>query len=205
VIPNFVSPTVYYPKSSEGNDFRQIAPPDCRVLAHISNFREVKRVPDVVRVFARVRKEIPSVLVLAGDGPQRKETEAEAERLGVAGDVLFLGKIDAVADLLRAADLYLLPSSTESFGLSALEAMACGVPVIGSQVGGLGEVVVDGTTGYLAPVGDVEQMALRAVELLADSNKLSAFREAAASRAAMFYPDRVVSLYEAMYQRLVEQ
>lgn len=205
VIPNFVSPTVYYPKSSEANDFRQIAPPDCRVLTHISNFREVKRVPDVVRVFARVRKEIPSVLVLAGDGPQRKETEAEAERLGVAGDVLFLGKIDAVADLLRAADLYLLPSSTESFGLSALEAMACGVPVIGSQVGGLGEVVVDGTTGYLAPVGDVEQMAMRAVELLADSNKLSAFREAAASRAAMFYPDRVVSLYEAMYQRLVEQ
>jgi len=205
VIPNFVSPTVYYPKSSEANDFRQIAPPDCRVLAHISNFREVKRVPDVVRVFARVRKEIPSVLVLAGDGPQRKETEAEAERLGVAGDVLFLGKIDAVADLLRAADLYLLPSSTESFGLSALEAMACGVPVIGTQVGGLGEVVVDGTTGYLAPIGDVEQMALRAVELLTDSNKLSAFREAAASRAAMFYPDRVVSLYETMYQRLIEQ
>ena len=205
VIPNFVSPTVYYPRSADTKDVRQIAPANCKVLAHISNFREVKRVPDVVRVFARVRKEIPAVLVLAGDGPQRKETEAEAERLGVAGDVLFLGKIDAVADLLRAADLYLLPSSTESFGLSALEAMACGVPVIGSQVGGLGEVVMDGTTGHLAPVGDVEKMARYAVELLSDENRLSAFRSAAVDRAAMFYPDRVVSLYEAMYRRLVEE
>jgi glycosyltransferase involved in cell wall biosynthesis len=116
-----------------------------------------------------------------------------------------LGKIDAVADLLRAADLYLLPSGLESFGLSALEAMACGVPVIGSQVGGLGEVVIDGTTGYLAPIGDVEKMARYAVELLTDNNKLSAFRSAAVDRAAMFYPDRVVSLYEALYQRLVEK
>jgi N-acetyl-alpha-D-glucosaminyl L-malate synthase BshA len=202
VIPNFVSPKVYYPQSDEANEIRRLGPPDCRVLAHISNFREVKRVPDVVRIFARVREAIPAVLVLAGDGPQRQETEAEAERLGVAKDVLFLGKIDAVADLLRAADLYMLPSATESFGLSALEAMACGVPVIGSRAGGLGEVVVDGETGYLAPVGDVDQMAENAIDLLRDIKKFADFRAAAVERAHLFHPDRVVSLYERLYERL---
>ena len=204
VIPNFVSPTEYFPRSADNNT-RQIAPPDSRVLAHISNFREVKRVPDVVRIFARVREEVPAVLVLAGDGPQRPETEAEAERLGVAGDVLFLGKVDAVADLLRAADLYLLPSGLESFGLSALEAMACGVPVVGSRVGGLGEVVLDGTTGYLTPVGDVDEMAKKAVQLLTDSAKYAAFRSAAINRAELFHADGVVSRYESLYQRLIEQ
>jgi N-acetyl-alpha-D-glucosaminyl L-malate synthase BshA len=152
-----------------------------------------------------VREEIPAVLFLAGDGPQRPETEAEAERLGVANDVLFLGKVDAVADLLRAADLYLLPSATESFGLSALEAMACGVPVIGSQVGGLGEVVIDGETGHLTQVGDVDQMAKHAVDLLTEEDKYAEFRAAAIERSKLFYPDIVVSQYEALYRRLVEQ
>jgi N-acetyl-alpha-D-glucosaminyl L-malate synthase BshA len=205
VIPNFVSPTEYYPLSAATESPKRIAPPNCKVLAHISNFREVKRVPDVVRTFARVREEIPAVLFLAGDGPQRPETEAEAERLGVASDVLFLGKVDAVADLLRAADLYLLPSGAESFGLSALEAMACGVPVIGSRVGGLGEVVVDGITGYLAEVGDVDEMAGHAVGLLKDDAKLAAFRAAAIDRAKLFHPDIVVTQYEALYRRLIEQ
>ena len=205
VIPNFVCPSVYFPQSPETNHVRKLGPPGCRVLTHISNFREVKRVPDVVRIFARVREEIPAVLVLAGDGPQRPETEAEAERLGVADDVLFLGKIDAVADLLRATDLYLLPSSTESFGLSALEAMACGVPVVGSSVGGLGEVVLHGETGYLAPVGDVDQMAAHAIELLTDGKKYTAFRSAAVDRAALFSPDRVVTLYEDLYRRLTSK
>jgi L-malate glycosyltransferase len=203
VIPNFVSPEVYYPQAEGANAIRKLGPPNFRVLAHISNFREVKRVPDVVRIFARVREAIPAVLVLAGDGPQRLATEAEAERLGVAKDVLFLGKIDAVADLLRAADLYLLPSAAESFGLSALEAMACGVPVIGSRVGGLGEVVLDGETGYLSPVGDVDQMAGHAIDLLRDNERFAAFRTAAVQRAALFHPDRVVSLYEGVYQRLM--
>jgi N-acetyl-alpha-D-glucosaminyl L-malate synthase BshA len=205
VIPNFVSPTEYYPLSASTEDPKRIAPANCKVLAHISNFREVKRVPDVVRTFARVREEIPAVLVLAGDGPQRLETEAEAERLGVSDDVLFLGKVDAVADLLRAADLYLLPSSTESFGLSALEAMACGVPVIGSRVGGLGEVVVDGETGYLAEIGNVDEMAGRALDLLTQKTKYEAFQAAAIERAKLFHPDVVVSQYEALYRRLIEQ
>ncbi len=202
VIPNFVSPVEYYPSIDERNKHGRLAPPNCKVLAHISNFREVKRVPDVIRVFAQVREKVPAVLFLAGDGPQRPETEAEAERLGVTSDVLFLGKVDAVGDLLRAADLYLLPSALESFGLSALEAMACGVPVIGSRVGGLGEVVSDGTTGYLAQIGDVDDMADKATHLLSDDALYAEFRSAAIERARLFYPERVVPQYEALYERL---
>jgi N-acetyl-alpha-D-glucosaminyl L-malate synthase BshA len=203
VIPNFVSPVEYYPRSATEANGQRIGPAGCKVLAHISNFREVKRVPDVVRVFARVRDEVPAVLFLAGDGPQRLETEAEAERLGVSSDVLFLGKVEAVADLLRAADLYVLPSSLESFGLSALEAMACGVPVIGSRVGGLGEVVRDGETGYLDEVGDVDEMAEHAVDLLKDENKYESFRTAAIERAKLFHPDAVVSQYEELYMHVI--
>src|SRR5207248_11132696 len=126
------------------------------VLIHSSNFRPVKRVRDVVRIFARVRQEIPSVLVMVGDGPDRVHAEAEVRALGVADRVFFLGKIEAVAPLLSAADLFLIPSQSESFGLSALEALASGVPVVGSAVGGLPEVVRDGETGALCEVGDVD-------------------------------------------------
>jgi N-acetyl-alpha-D-glucosaminyl L-malate synthase BshA len=171
----------------------------------MSNFRPVKRVPDVVRVFAGVREKIPAVLVLAGDGPQRPEAEAEAERLGVADGVRFLGKVDAVAELLRSADLYLLPSQSESFGLSALEAMACGVPVIGSKTGGLPEVVNDGETGALLPVGDVDAMAASAVELLSDDARFAAMRAAAVERAADFSTDLVVPRYEELYDRVCRQ
>src|SRR5438128_1166182 len=150
VIPNFVSTAEYYP-ARDGSCRRALAPPDHKILTHVSNFRPVKRVRDVVRIFAGVRKALPATLVLIGDGPDRDAAEQETDRLRLGDDVRFLGKVDQVADLLRGSDLFLLPSETESFGLAALEAMPCGVPVIASAVGGLPEVVVNGEPGYLAP------------------------------------------------------
>jgi N-acetyl-alpha-D-glucosaminyl L-malate synthase BshA len=203
VIPNFVNRNEYFP-SDDAKCRTSLAPRDTKVLMHISNFRKVKRVPDVVRIFAKVRKQIPAVLVLVGDGPERPETEAEVERLGLSAEVRFLGKVDAVADLLRAADLFLLPSESESFGLAALEAMACGVPVVASAVGGLPEVVVDGETGALVPLGDLDAMAERAVELLTD-DRWSVARSAAIERARDFDEAKIVPMYEALYARVVER
>ncbi len=200
VIHNFVDLGKYHP-SDEERCRAQLAPPDTKVLMHISNFRPVKRVPDIVRAFARVRDQVPSVLVLIGDGPQRPEVEAEVERLELGSSVRFLGKVSVVADLLQAADLYFLPSASESFGLSALEAMACGVPVIGTNVGGLPEVVRDGESGALVPVGDVEAMARRALELL-EPGRWQRARDAAVRRAADFAAELIVPQYENLYQRV---
>ena len=199
VIHNFIDPAVYdrelYPPR-----LRPQVGPGRRVLMHVSNFRAVKRVRDVVGVFAQVQKEIPSVLVMVGDGPDRSAAEAEARRLGVDADVFFLGKIDVVAPLLAEADLFLLPSQNESFGLSALEALASGVPVIGTKAGGMPEVVRDGQTGYLCPVGDVDAMARAALSLLADDSKWRAMSEAAARDAReRFSRDDVVTRYEQFY------
>ena len=161
-IPNFIDPEVY-----DRSRYTPVLDPAMgsgrHVLMHISNFRPVKRIRDVVRVFARVAAEVPAVLVMVGDGPDRVDAEQEARALGVDSQVSFLGKIDAVAPLLAGADLFLLPSDRESFGLSALEALASGVPVIGARAGGLPEVVRDGETGFLCDVGDVDGMAKAAV------------------------------------------
>ncbi len=203
VIPNFVNPAEYYP-SDDPACRASLAPTGTKVLMHVSNFRPVKRMLDVVRIFAKVRERLPAVLVLVGDGPERPATGAEAERLGVAEHVRFLGKVDAVADLLRAADLLLLPSGSESFGLAALEAMACGVPVVASRVGGLPEVVEDGKGGALVPVGDVDTMAARAVELL-EPDRWRRARAAALERAKAFDEARIVPQYEALYQRVLGQ
>ncbi len=202
VIPNFIDPAVYdraryqtAPRPFPGDPARP-------VFIHISNFRGVKRVKDVVRIFARVRQELASSLVLVGDGPDRDDAEREARVLGVEQDVSFLGKIEAVAPLLAAADIFLLPSETESFGLSALEALASGVPVIASRVGGLPEVVRDGETGLLFPVGDVEAMAGAAVALLRDRARWAAMSAAGAADArARFALDAIVPQYEALYAR----
>ncbi len=195
VIPNFVDPVVFdrkrYPPLVNGR----------AVLMHISNFRAVKRVRDVVRIFARVRKAIPSVLVMVGDGPDRVEAQDEARLLGIDDDVSFLGKLESVAPLLAGADIYLLPSQSESFGLSALEALASGVPVIASRVGGLPEVVRDGETGSLFPVGDVDAMADAAIALLTDRARWRTVSAAAAADArARFAKDDIVSQYEALYR-----
>jgi N-acetyl-alpha-D-glucosaminyl L-malate synthase BshA len=200
VIYNFIDPDVYdrtkYPPL-----LRQQLNGGRRVMMHVSNFRAVKRVRDVVRVFAKVREAVPSVLVMVGDGPDRVDAEAEARSLGVDSDVHFLGKIDAVAPLLAGADLFMLTSQSESFGLSALEALASGAPVVGSKAGGLVEVVKEGVTGALREVGDVDGMAAAAVDILRDRDRWQAMSTAAAADArARFSRDDIVRSYEALYE-----
>jgi len=200
VIPNFIDPDVY-DRSRYTSILDEQLDSDTRVLMHISNFRPVKRVRDVVAVFARVAKRIPSVLVMVGDGPDRSDAEAAARELGVADRVFFLGKIETVAPLLAGADVFLLPSTNESFGLSALEALASGVPVIGSNAGGLPEVVRDGETGILCAVGDVDAMSDATIELLEDRTRWQAMSEPAAADArARFSLDDIVADYEAFYE-----
>jgi N-acetyl-alpha-D-glucosaminyl L-malate synthase BshA len=203
VIPNFVSLAEYYP-SDDVRCRTDLAPKDSKILMHISNFRELKRVPDIIRAFAKVRAKVKSVLILVGDGPDREASEREAERLGVAKDVKFLGKLDAIADLLRAADVFLLPSTTESFGLAALEALACGVPVVATKVGGLPEVV-DEQCGALVPVGDVDAIAAKSLELLTDSARWKKARTAAVAKAKLFAAETIVPQYESLYQRVVAE
>jgi N-acetyl-alpha-D-glucosaminyl L-malate synthase BshA len=201
VIHNFIDPTLFdrslhrFPIPAE-----QVG--DRKVLMHISNFRPVKRIRDVVRVFAQVNAEVPSLLVMIGDGPERVEAEAEARELGVGEHVLFLGKIDAIAPLLAGAHLFLLTSDRESFGLSALEAMASGVPVLGYHAGGLPEVVTDGVTGCLREVGDVDGIARAGIALLQDADAWNAMSTAAAADArARFSLESVVAQYESLYER----
>jgi N-acetyl-alpha-D-glucosaminyl L-malate synthase BshA len=191
VIPNFVSLEAFHPPAQRCTGDK--------VLMHISNMRPVKRLLDVVHIFARVREKVPARLVLVGDGPERDTAEREVERLKLKGKVRFLGKVEDVAQALRSADLYLLPSQTESFGLSALEALATGVPVVGTRVGGLSEVVEHGVSGHLGEVGDVEGLAAGAVELLADEDRWRAASVAARQRAALFATERVMPLYEELY------
>lgn len=198
VIPNFVNRAEYHPGEADCRE--GLGPAGSKVITHVSNFREVKRVRDVVRVFARIRRAMPATLLMIGDGPDRDDAEREAAELKVDGDVRFLGRLGNVTSLLQSTDLFLLPSQTESFGLAALEAMACGAPVAGSRVGGLTEVVEDGVSGILEPAGSVEAMGRRAVELLRDPEQYGQMRKAAIARAAVFSADRVVPMYEAMYQ-----
>ncbi len=200
VIHNFIDPAVYdrtrYPGALSG----MVASPG-KVLMHISNFRAVKRTADVIRVFAGVSAAIPATLVMVGDGPDRGLAQEEANRLGIADRVQFLGRIENVAPLLASADLFLLPSENESFGLSALEALACGVPVVASCAGGIPEVVRDGVTGALCPVGDVDGMASAATYILSDDTRWSRMSVAAATDARQrFGEDRVIGQYEATYE-----
>jgi N-acetyl-alpha-D-glucosaminyl L-malate synthase BshA len=205
VVPNFIDPEVYDRGKYTSILDEQVAA-NKRVLMHVSNFRPVKRVRDVVRVFAQVAPQVPSVLIMVGDGPDRVVAEAEARDLGVQDQVFFLGKIEAVAPLLSGADLFLLPSNSESFGLSALEALACGVPVIGTSVGGLPEVVRDGETGVLRPVGDVDGMAEAAVSILSDQDRWRAMSvRGAADARERFSLDEIVAEYEAFYEYALGQ
>jgi len=200
VIPNFVNLEEYHPAS--GPRTEALAPADHKLITHVSNFREVKRVKDVVRVFARISRAMPATLLMIGDGPDRPDAEKEAGELGVVGHVRFLGRLDSVETLLQASDLFLLPSQTESFGLAALEAMACGAPVVATRAGGLPEVVDDGVNGILEPVGSVEAMGRRAIELLRDPKRHQAMRDAAVAKAREFSAERVVPQYETLYQEV---
>jgi N-acetyl-alpha-D-glucosaminyl L-malate synthase BshA len=199
VIPNFVNLEEFHPAPVAA----RARPGAEKVLIHISNMRAVKRVPDIVRIFAKVQAALPARLVLVGDGPERDAAVRQAEALGVGSRVRCLGKVDDVAGVLRAADLYLLPSQTESFGLSALEALATGVPVVGTNVGGLPEVVQHGVTGFLGEVGDVDGLAQGAIELLRDAEVWRAASNAARARSERFDTKTVVPQYEELYGAVV--
>ena len=199
VIHNFIDPSVYDRRRYTPSLRPQIGAGK-RVLMHVSNFRPVKRVRDVVGIFALVHERMPSVLVMVGDGPDRVAAEAEAHRLGVERDVFFLGKIDVVAPLLAEADLFLLPTNSESFGLSALEALASGVPVVSTRAGGIVEVVRDGETGILCSVGDVDGMGEAALSILGDPERWQSMSERGQADAReRFSLDEIVSRYERFY------
>src|SRR5437016_1451759 len=204
VIPNFISASDYHPAMDDAYR-KRLAPKGHRVLVHVSNFRPVKRVTDVVKIFAAVREALPATLVLVGDGPDRDAAEQEVDSKGMRKDVRFLGKVENVGDVLRGADLFLLPSATESFGLAALEAMACAVPVVASAAGGIPEVVKDGESGFLVPPGDVPGMSERALRILKDSALQERMRRSAVQRALEFSADRVVPRYEHLYEEVLGQ
>ncbi|MBM4158102.1 MAG: N-acetyl-alpha-D-glucosaminyl L-malate synthase BshA [Ignavibacteria bacterium] len=174
-----------------------------KILMHISNFRPLKRVQDVIRIFNDVKKKIPSKLILVGDGPERSDCERLCRELNIFDCVKFMGKQDSLVELLSLADLFLIPSESESFGLSALEAMSCSVPVISSNVGGLPELNIHGETGYTAETGDIKVMAEYSVELLSDMPKLESFGANARKRALQFSEDVVIPLYENFYEKIL--
>ena len=206
VIPNFVDTNRFAPRQGGPCNRSHFARKDERILLHISNFRPSKRVEDVVRIFAAVRREIPSRLLMVGDGPDRMPARDLAEELGVDKWIRWLGQLDAVEDVLCVADLFVLPSRNESFGLAALEAMSVAGPVIGSTAEGLPELVRSGEAGYLMPVGDAEGMARRAIEVLSDPARHKAMSEASRRLAIERYDvERIIPLYEDFYGRVCER
>jgi len=175
-----------------------------RIITHISNFRKVKRIPDIIKIFYNVQKEIPAKLMMVGDGPEKEKAEILCQELGILDKVIFFGNSHEIDKILCMTDLFLLPSETESFGLAALEAMACGVPVISSNSGGLPEVNYDGFSGYLSNVGNVEEMAQNALKILKDDAVLSQFKANALEVARKFDIKNILPKYEALYQKAVD-
>lgn len=204
VIYNFVDAKRFY-KSNKEHFKKMLAPHGERILAHVSNFRKVKRVEDVVKVFQKVHEQIPSKLLMIGDGPERQQIEELCRKMGICNDIRFLGKQEQMEEILNITDLFVLPSQYESFGLAALEAMACGVPVISSNAGGLPEINAHGKTGYLSNVGDVEDMAINAIKILKDDGVLKSFKKAALANAKQFSIDKIVPQYEDLYVKVVAQ
>lgn len=202
VIPNFIDFS-RFKKTNKDHFKKAIAPNGEKILVHTSNFRKVKRIEDVIHIFCKVSSIIPSKLLLIGDGPERQNAEALARSLCTKMDVRFLGKQEAVEELLAIADVFLMPSESESFGLAALEAMACEVPVVSSNAGGIPEVNVEGVTGFLLNVGDVTGMAKRTLELLQDEEKLAQFKKNAFTQAQKFDIKNILPLYEDFYQKII--
>jgi N-acetyl-alpha-D-glucosaminyl L-malate synthase BshA len=202
VIHNFIDFNRFR-KINKDHFRKAIAPEGEKILVHISNFRKVKRVEDVIRIYEKVSKRIRAKLLLIGDGPERKLMEDLSRQLNVSDGILFLGKQEAVEELLAIADLFILPSENESFGLAALEAMACEVPVISSNAGGLPEVNIDGVTGYVCEVGDVTSMADRCIELMEDEKSLAVFRKNAFLQARRFDINDILPEYEKYYMDII--
>lgn len=203
VIPNFVD-FEKFSKKQFGHFKTTIAPGDEKIVVHVSNFRKVKRVQDVIYVFEKIREKIPAKLILVGDGPERSRMEALCRELELCDDIRFIGKLAAVEDILSISDLLIIPSETESFGLAALEAMACECPVVSTNVGGLTEVNIDGETGYVADIGDIETMARLSIDILSDEEKLKTFRKNAYERSLKFSLDNILPKYESLYYKAVE-
>ena len=204
VIHNFVDVERFTRKPLDA--FRKvIAPNGEKILLHASNFRRIKRVQDVVQIFNNVNKVIPSKLLFVGDGPERATAEELSRQLGICNEISFVGKQDQMEDILAIADLFLLTSEYESFGLAALEAMAAGVPVVSSNAGGLGEIMVDGKTGYMANVGDVDAMSRFALDILTDESTLQRFKENAAEYARKFDIHNIIPLYEDLYDKVLSK
>ncbi|WP_026968918.1 N-acetyl-alpha-D-glucosaminyl L-malate synthase BshA [Algoriphagus terrigena] len=202
VIPNFID-LERFKKQRKDHFKKAICPNDEKLLVHTSNFRKVKRVEDVIQVFYEVRKTMPAKLLLVGDGPERDRMERLCRTLGVCDDVRFLGKLEAVEEVLSVADLFLMPSEKESFGLAALEAMACEVPVLSSNAGGIPELNLDGVTGFVCNIGDVEDLTAKAKIILAEEN-LQGFKERALARAKEFDIHQILPMYESYYKKTID-
>lgn len=204
VIPNFIDFSRF--KKTDKDHFKKaISPNGEKIVMHVSNFRKVKRVEDAVLMFDKLIKKVPSKLLLVGDGPERMNLEILCRTLGNCEHVRFLGKQDAVEDLLAIADLFVLPSENESFGLAALEAMACEVPVISSNAGGLPEIIINGQTGFMSNVGDYEDMAKNAEYILSDDTRLKEFKANAFAQAKRFDISNILPMYEQYYEQVLEE
>lgn len=203
VIPNFIDFS-RFTKQKKEHFKKAIAPLNEKILVHTSNFRKVKRVEDVVKVFALIADKIPSKLLLIGDGPERTNIELLCRETGVCDRITFLGKQEQIEEILSVCDLFLLPSETESFGLAALEAMACEVPVISTNTGGIPEVNIEGLTGFLSGVGDIESMAKNALYILSDDSILKTFKTNALKQAQSFHIDKILPMYEEVYKNLMK-
>jgi N-acetyl-alpha-D-glucosaminyl L-malate synthase BshA len=203
VIPNFID-LEKFKKQKKDHFKKAICPAGESLIVHTSNFRKVKRVGDVISIFANILNEIPAKLLMIGDGPERMRAESQCRELGITDDVRFLGKLEAVQEVLSVADLFLMPSEKESFGLAALEAMACEVPVISTNTGGLPELNIQGGTGFLSNIGDIEDMTRKSLFVL-DKNNLPRFKANALQRAQEFDISRILPLYESYYQQVMEK
>jgi len=204
VIPNFIDLQRFSLKAKDHFKLA-IAPNNERIVVHTSNFRKVKRTQDVVHIFEKIQKEIPSKLLMVGDGPERVYCEQLCRDLDICDNVRFLGKQDAVEEILSVADLFIMPSESESFGLAALEAMACKVPVVTSNAGGLPELNIDGVTGYMDNVGDIDAMAAHAIHILKNDQQLAAFKEGALNRAKQFDLSLILPVYEQYYMDVLKE
>ena len=205
VIPNFIELDKNINDPSIPCQRSVMAKNNERIITHISNFRKVKRIPDVIKIFYNIQKEIPAKLMMVGDGPEKEKAEYLCQELGIEDKVIFFGNSNEIDKILLLTDLFLLPSETESFGLAALEAMACKVPVISSNAGGLPEVNFEGVSGYLSDVGNIEEMAQNALKILKDDVVLNTFKENALSVAKNFDIKNILPLYEELYKKAINK